>query len=121
MLGFQRKCPLSPLGQPRTDCTPILIARSWGASRRKPRKRTLGSAVYAIGGQADGAGRRAGRPSLAKAQPDISPCHRRALKRVIVVARERLAMQSTLAEALAAGDWYGFGRAMRELNKVLGE
>ncbi len=30
-------------------------------------------------------------------------------------------MQPTLAEALAAGDWYGFGRAMQELNEVLGE
>ncbi len=43
------------------------------------------------------------------------------LKRVIVVAGERLAMQPTLAEALAARDWYGFGRAMQELNEVLGE
>ncbi len=42
-----------------------LVARSWGYCRRNPKNRTQGSAVYAIGGQADGTGRRTGRPPLA--------------------------------------------------------
>ncbi len=47
----------SSSGQVPTESTPIPIARSWGSSGRKPKKRTLPSPTSAIGGIAGITGR----------------------------------------------------------------
>jgi len=51
-------------GHLRANGTALPAARSWGSSRRKLGKQTQGPAMYAIGGQADGAWRRTSRPPL---------------------------------------------------------